>query len=114
MSYFAPAEFPTAAIQDVISNVRSGDYVGRETVGAALYAAGKLNAFRGDGDVSVLDADHDPDALRGESLPALCDRLESALPKEGEATAQAPPAWLLPVLAIVLEKLIERLAKKAA
>jgi hypothetical protein len=112
-----PAELPLEDIRDLISHLRAGEFYSTETVDHALWALGCANALRGGpqpfgagvDDMAGCPCPNPEDASDEE----LADALEQGIAPQGdEAGAAALPPWLLPILATVVQRLLDRWLKK--
>lgn len=103
-----PAELPIQCVRDLVSAVRSGDYTSAETVDHALYAAGCINALRGDLPTPFGAAA--PEDIESKSDAELCDAVEAEIPEGFGASDDA--ASLPPVVVTLLMELAFRVLRR--
>jgi hypothetical protein len=109
---FHTARFPSDAIQTVIAGVKARDFVGVETVDAAIEIAGCGNAFRGD-DTPGPFGDAPIEELRSENeAVAAAEGAESEMSGFGatgdENTPEAIPPIVFSIVFFVIQKWLER------
>lgn len=103
------AEFPTDAVRTVISNIRTGNYVGAETVDAAVYALGCANAFRQSEPTPLGDSSEDYTDLTDEQV---CTKLETHLDESGDGALKAGtglPPWAWTLIIEIARRVLDRL-----
>ncbi|MGC1273916.1 MAG: hypothetical protein WBC44_09430 [Planctomycetaceae bacterium] len=112
-----PNQIPVAEIGDLIAAVRSGDYVGKETVRTALYVGGCVNELRGPTPFGAEASDLPHEAEIVGELPddKLCDAVAHHVHEAsavGAAGDESDSGSLPPVVTVFLFELLSRVLRR--